>query len=267
MKISHEVPRCLLTVSDEFNDYSYCLPHLLDQDEEYLKYFREAKSRGRYIVMDNSLHELGKAYNHERLLYWVNELEPNEFIVPDVWEDNMQTIKNAKHWKQYKYPENTTLVAVVQAKKFGDALVCYKILKDIGYRKIAFSYGAKYYKGESLHPNPDMAKALGRIKVISKLYDMGVILDTDRIHLLGCSVPQEFGWYKNMPFIESIDTSNPIMAALDGTEYHGYGLDKKPKSNMNDHFNTDFREVVYEKILYNVKMFREINGFKTLTLL
>ena len=43
------------------------------------------KKQGRYIIMDNSLHELGKAYNHERLLHWITELEPNEFIVPDVW--------------------------------------------------------------------------------------------------------------------------------------------------------------------------------------
>jgi hypothetical protein len=46
------------------------------------------KNMGRYIVMDNSLHELGEAYNSERLMHWVNEIEPNEFIVPDVWEDN-----------------------------------------------------------------------------------------------------------------------------------------------------------------------------------
>ncbi len=37
--------------------------------------------------MDNSLHELGEAYSTDRLMYWVNKLEPNEFIVPDVWED------------------------------------------------------------------------------------------------------------------------------------------------------------------------------------
>ena len=35
MKISHEVPKCLLNNSREFNDYDYCLPHLLDKDEHY----------------------------------------------------------------------------------------------------------------------------------------------------------------------------------------------------------------------------------------
>ena len=55
VKISHEVPFCLLSKSLEFNDYDYCLPHLLDKDEEYRTFFYNVKSIGRYIVMDNSL--------------------------------------------------------------------------------------------------------------------------------------------------------------------------------------------------------------------
>ena len=41
MKVSHEVPRCLLTASIEFNDYDYCLPHLLDHYEKYKQYFEK----------------------------------------------------------------------------------------------------------------------------------------------------------------------------------------------------------------------------------
>ena len=41
---------------------------LLDQDEEYKQYFFDAKKSGRYIIMDNSLHELGEAYNYDRLI-------------------------------------------------------------------------------------------------------------------------------------------------------------------------------------------------------
>ena len=261
MKISHEVPKCLLTASPEFNDYDYCLPHLMDKDKEYKKYFLDAKAKGRYIIMDNSLHELGEAYNHKRLLYWINELEPDEFIVPDVWENKTQTLVNAKHWLQFQYPEKTTLVAVVQAKSYGEAYECYHLLKELGYKKIAFSYGASYYNEVSHHPNKDLGKALGRVIVISMLYKAGVIAHTDRVHLLGCAVPQEFGWYKDMSFIESIDTSNPIMAALEGIMYNDYGLYQKPKANMNDHFNIDFKDIVYWNIVHNTTKFRNINGF------
>ena len=68
IKVSHEVPIALLGESKNFNDYDYCLPHLLDQYSLYEQYFRQAKKEGRYIIMDNSLHELGKAYDTKRLL-------------------------------------------------------------------------------------------------------------------------------------------------------------------------------------------------------
>ena len=151
MKVSHEVPRCLLTSSPEFNDYDYCLPHLLDQDKEYKKYFQWAKKQGRYIVMDNSLHELGHAYDWKRLRYWIDKLEPDEFIVPDVWMDYAQTHAQAKYWKQFLYPDNTTVVAVVQGKNEGEAVMCFNNLKTLGYEKIAISYGATWYN--SLHPH------------------------------------------------------------------------------------------------------------------
>ena len=33
VKVSHETPLCLLGDSEKFNDYDYCLPHLLDEEE------------------------------------------------------------------------------------------------------------------------------------------------------------------------------------------------------------------------------------------
>ena len=86
-------------MSKEINDYEYCLPHLMDDNlnlYEYRDHFLQAKKDGRYIIMDNSLHELGEAYGEDRLLYWVNELKPDEFIVPDVWENQIATIANAE---------------------------------------------------------------------------------------------------------------------------------------------------------------------------
>tara|TARA_R110000868_G_scaffold38425_9_gene134475 strand:+ start:2207 stop:2989 length:783 start_codon:yes stop_codon:yes gene_type:complete len=256
VKISHEVPICLLEDSLEFNDYQYCLPHLLDQDEDYRNFFYKVKREGVYIIMDNSLHELGQAYDKSRLLYWINELKPNEFIVPDVWQNMSGSIVNAREWVNIKLPECVTKVAVVQATNITDAAVCYQTYKDLGYKKIAFSYGAEYYLNHSNHHNKNIAKSLGRIEVVSKMYSMELIKPTDRIHLLGCQVPQEFSWYKDMPFIETIDTSNPIMATLDGMQYGHNGLTEKPKSNMNDNFYTT--DIDYNLLDWNLRMFKKL---------
>ena len=260
IKISHEVPFCLLTKSREFNDYDYCLPHLMDENEEYRVFFLNSKNVARYIIMDNSLHELGEAYDSDRLMYWVNKLEPDEFIVPDVWEDYAASVRNAKQWATVEMPANTTKVAVVQAKNIHEAMLCTQAYKDLGYKKIAYSYGASYYNDICPHPNKDLGKAIGRYMVIYELYRQNVLSMFDRVHLLGTASPIEFGMYKNMPFIESIDTSNPIMAAIGEIPYTKMGLHMKPLANMNKYQDMSKDFVNEDLVEYNVEMFRQING-------
>jgi hypothetical protein len=209
--------------------------------------------------MDNSLHELGEAYDSKRLIYWINELQPNEFIVPDVWENRDKSVANARQWAQVILPEGVEKVAVVQAQTIHEAATCYQTYKDLGYKKIAFSYGASYYNDVVPHPNKNLGKALGRLSVISTLYKTKVIEDNDRVHLLGCQVPQEFGWYRGFKFIESIDTSNPVMATLEGVRYNNAGLTEKPKANMNDYFYMLSDQIDYELLSHNILKFREIN--------
>ena len=260
VKLSHEVPFCLLEKSREFNDYDYCLPHLMDENEEYRNFFYESKKMGRYIVMDNSLHELGEAYNTERLMYWVNEIKPNEFIVPDVWEDYTASVRNAKSWIQIELPEGVTKVAVVQAKSLHEAYLCVQSYKDFGYKKIAFSYGAQYYHDLAPHPDKDFGKAIGRYMVLSQMYEDKLLSPTDRVHLLGTANPIEFGLYKNIKCIESIDTSNPIMAGVEKRMYHQLGISPKPVANMNKYQDVSEDFIETEIIEYNVRKFREING-------
>ena len=266
MIANHEVPRCLLTTSPEFNTYDFCLPHLLDQDEEYRKYFENARDIGRYVIMDNSLHELmqannGHGYNHKRLLHWVKELEPNEFIVPDVWMDCHQTATQAKYWKQFIFPKKTKKIAVIQGKDKNDAYLCGGLLRELGYDKLCVSYGATWYNDFFPHTNVDMGKALGRVRFVQGLLKLEHLKDV-KLHLLGCAIPQEFGWYDNNPRIESIDTSNPVMAALEGTWYGDYGLNSKPKANMNDHFDIPYDKIDHDLLTHNLQKFKLINNLK-----
>lgn len=260
VKVSHEVPLRLLSLSETFNDYDYCLPHLLDQYPEYEEYFRKSKEKGRYIIMDNSLHELGEAYDNNRLWHWIKELEPNEFIVPDVWENATKSVRNAKSWSTAKMPENTTKVAVVQGKSYTDFATSYQSYKWFGYQKIAFSYGASWFNECFYHPNQYISKMMGRLKTITNLYKNNIISDFDRVHLLGCNLPQEFLYYTDFKFIESIDTSNPVIHGLEGVRYTNGGLLHKSNQKIDKDFNQKITENQINNILYNTKMFRKINN-------
>jgi hypothetical protein len=264
VKVSHEVPMCLLEKSKEFNDYQYALVHLLEENDEYREHFLSyRKEKDSYIILDNSLHELGEAYHDSGLLKWVEELRPDEFIVPDVWQNRDASVVNARKWASIELPEGVTKVAVVQATTLHEAATCYQTYKDLGYKKIAFSYGASYYNDIVNHPNKDLSKALGRVLTISTLLKIKVISQTDRIHLLGCASPFEFSLYKGFDCIESIDTSNPVMAGLEGTRYNSSLTIDKPKANMNNYFDVSIDDVDVDLIEYNVNQFKNfINGTK-----
>ena len=256
LKISHETPFCLLEKSLEFNDYQYALVHLLESNEEYRNHFLKCKEKGIEIYLDNSLHELGYAMNNETLLKWIDILRPSNFFIPDVWEEKDLSVRNARQWASVKLPEEVTKVAVVQAKSPYEAMLCTQIYKDLGYKKIAYSYGASYYNDVCPHPNKSLGKAIGRWTVISSLYEQGILTQFDRVHLLGTSGIFEFPMYKNIKCIESIDTSNPIMASIDGIRYTN-GLHEKPISNMNSCSGINIDQIDLELIIHNTKTFRE----------
>ncbi len=264
VKVSHELPINLLYKSFEWNDYEYCLPHLMDNKDDwediYRDHFFQAKKDGKYIIMDNSLHELGEAYDKDRLMHWLYELKPDEFVVPDVWENQIATIANAKNWMDIGIPSMTKKVAVVQAKSFEEAVACYVSLRLIGYEKIAFSYGAQYYNDLFPHPNKFVGKMMGRIMTIHKMWDMGIIKPTDKIHLLGCALPQEFAYYKklmDLGIIESLDTSNPIIHGLKGIKYEHYGLKEKDPTKIDQLEEVKLTSDVLYNINHNLIKFKQ----------
>jgi predicted peroxiredoxin len=259
VKLSHEVPFCLLEQNLKWSNYQYCLPHLMEEDETYRNFFLQCKENGVEIYLDNSLHELGESVGDELLIKWINILEPTTFFIPDVWEDKTSSIVNARRWATIQVPEKTTKCAVVQAKSIHEAYLCVQAYKDLGYKKIAFSYGAQYYHDLAPHPDKDFGKAIGRYMVLSQMYEDKLLSPTDRVHLLGTASPIEFGLYKNIKCIESIDTSNPIMAGIEKRMYHHLGISPKPVANMNKYQDVSEEFIETELIEYNVRKFREIN--------
>ena len=101
---------------------------------------------------------------------------------------------------------------------------------------------------------------MGRLKTITNLVKYGIISNYDRVHLLGCNLPQAYLYYKDFPFIESIDTSNPIIHGLEGIRYSEGGLLHKSSQKIDKDFLQNITFKQKEGILYNVEMFKKINN-------
>jgi hypothetical protein len=265
MKISHESPLCLLDQSRSYNDYDYALVHLFETNPTYYQFFKESLAQGRTVLLDNSIFELGTAFDSERYAHWIKELQPTEYIIPDVLENTLGTMDNALDWKEKYSDLPGKTIGVVQGKSYEDLVHCYEYLDTvIGVDKIAISFDYSYYLEVCPHPNKWMGWALGRVQTLTRMMNEGVINKDKPHHLLGCGVPIEFLFYRDDKFnwIESVDTSNPIVHALQGIGYEPGGLVKKESIKLAEMLDAFYPEPSSLHSLYhNIKYFRSyVNG-------
>ena len=257
MKISHELPLSLLSYSSEFNDYEYCLPHLVDKHTEYKEHFLNASKDGKFIIMDNGLFE-GVTHTTNDLLEKINLVNPDIFIVPDAWNDRDTTAKNAKHWTQYKLPFKTKLMVVLQGKTVNEIHTLYQQCIDLGYSHFAINHSSIVYQSLCESPIEIANQSVGRVMLIEFLRSQNVVKDHHYIHLLGASTPQEFTYYRdNLPtLINSVDTSNPIIVGALGQRYAEVGMLTKPTNKIEEFMESNLEDKL-EDIKYNVNRFRK----------
>ena len=257
MKIAHEAPISIFPTVQRMTDYDYALVHLFETDMIYYRQFKDAVINGREVVLDNSIFELGTAFNGEKYFNWIEKLQPTWYIIPDVLEDTLGTLRSMDNWLA-KYKPAAKAIGVVQGKTYHDIVACYK---DIAPRvdKIAISFDYSYYIESTLNINPTSKYAawmFGRQKLLSDLLNDGIIDTNKPHHLLGCSLPQEFSAYKDYKWIDSVDTSNPIVHGLNNVQYTDTGLDGKISTKLIEYMNEDVSNIQLNVIKYNIEKFR-----------
>lgn len=258
--ISHETPISLLPESLNYNDYDYCLVHLMEQEPKYRDFFLKSRDEGRRILLDTSIFELGEAFDLEKYAYWVEELRPYEYILPDVLEDGNATTKNSESFVE-KYPDLPgKKIGVVQGRSYDEIMYCYRYLNEkMNVDKIAISFDYSFYRKFTPHPNKWASFMMGRVQLINKLLEDNIINKEKPHHLLGCSNPLEFSFYKHpdFNFIESLDTSSPIVHGLHRVFYHEQIGDwEKESTKLADLIKAEADEQQKAVILYNIKQFR-----------
>jgi hypothetical protein len=279
MLISHETPISLLDTSRGYNDYDYCLVHLLPEHKEYFNFYKESVDMGRHVLLDNSIFELGEAYDSKEFAYWIKELRPTEYIIPDVLESSEGTIESFKKFTStYKDELPGKTIGVIQGKTYKEIVDCYNYIAP-RVDKVAISFDYSFYLNEwstredymeETDPFPIWAQSLelnkwvrytfGRIAILNRLYNDKILLPKPH-HLLGCATPWEFKFYKKFPlsrYIDSIDTSNPIVAAILHKKYNPvYGLHEKWSVKLVDYIGANITKEQLELAFYNTTLFRK----------
>lgn len=265
VKIAHEAPISFFNQIQGRTDYDYALVHLFEENEQYYELFKNALRSGREVILDNSIFELGTAFNSQKFAKWVNALEPTYYIIPDVLEDGIGTINNFVEWENnYRGSLPGKKIAVAQGKTYEEFCECYKFLVN-NVDKIAISFDYSFLNAWTTHlslPTKYHEWMYGRRMLLAKMNDSKLINEKVPHHLLGCGLPQEFKNYSNYKFIDSLDTSNPVVAGIKGIRYNEEkGLENKPSEKLFTLINTNLTLQQETDIIYNVTWFRKIvNG-------
>jgi hypothetical protein len=89
------------------------------------------------------------------------------------------------------------------------------------------------------------------------MYREGYINEKKPHHLLGCALPQEGLYYRDLPFIYSMDTSNPVVHGIKGIPYiQGQGLWSKESQKLFEMINQPKEDSMLPLVSQNVEQFR-----------
>lgn len=218
MKISHEVPIQFLDKSTHFNDYDYCLAHLMLRHQQgwsnleaYYNFYM-SRPNDRKIYLDNSAFELGRSVPAAPYCELIQKMDPYLFFIPDVVDSYRCTIDLANKWMDkhdHKIDKKVLRCQALQGKSIEQLIDHYERIRSfvsvvgVGYNYAFFS--------------KDPTK---RIQQRGEVVDALLAHNPQMwIHLLGCQSYAEFVYKRYPGNVISVDTSLPIMAAIDGVNY------------------------------------------------
>lgn len=258
--VAHESPISILDHTFVYNDYDYALVHLFETHPVYYQFFKDSVARGRQVLLDNSIFELGKAFDGDKFASYVKELNPSFYIVPDVLEDGYGTVKSFAEFTS-KYKDLPGLkIGAVQGKTYDELVDCYKYMSEYA-DYIAISFDFSYYLVTGRGKTKLERWCNGRQNFIKDLILDGIWNWNKPHHLLGCSLAKEFRFYvdEDVVNIRSCDTSNPVVAGIKGLLYNGdLGLQEKPTQKLAEMIDHKVTEKELLDIVYNTSMFKKI---------
>lgn len=260
IEVSHESPISILNASVDYNDYDYALVHLFEEHEKYYDFFVDSVKSKRTVYLDNSIFELGESFDTSRYVGWIEKLRPTLYIVPDTLEDGLSTMSKFDEWISDEHTNKLPGVkmGVVQGSTWNEIVDCYEYMSTHA-DMIAISFDYSYYQITGTGDTQLLRYCTGRQKLIDDLKRYSIWNHNKPHHLLGCSLAREFRHYVDDKSIVSIDTSNPVVAAIKHQKYMiNVGLNDKPKTLLADLINHDMTSEQLDLLIYNANQFKKI---------
>lgn len=255
IKTFHEAPVSIFRDVQKVTNGDYALVNLFETHLEYFRMMSQAVQEGREVILDNGVFELGEAFDSDRFACWVERLKPAYYIVPDVLEDGRATFDRFMEFRKKFSNLPGKVLGVAQGKDLEEFIRCYQMLEPY-CDKIGISFDCSWYHSYSDSDNPWVRLMEGRQYVLRFMNAMGYVNRDKPHHLLGVALPQDMLFYRGTPWIDSVDTSNPVVHGLKGIRYGASGLHDKETQKLYTLISSKVNTSQYEAIMANIEGFR-----------
>ena len=236
-------------------DYHFVLAHhVLEMKFAHeLFYNAYAKEEKPFVIMDNSLIELGEALSVEELMVAASICKADAVVLPDVPKDSDKTIELGLVSAEYLHdwmaandpsPPAFKWMLAVQGKTVAECWECaaamWKICPNLGY------FGIPRH----------LVQQLGTRREITKL--IGDAFPETPIHLLGFSDDINDDIQSSQhPSVMGIDSAAPCWIGAHGVALNGPSDIPKAGKRPNTFFTQDFRPDTVRLITRNIELVRE----------
>lgn len=238
-----------------------CFTHLLkDSVSTYKDYYFEAKTKRRFVILDNGIMELGYSMTTDDLLSVSFELKPDLVTPPEILNDSNSTLKLTYDFvkvfeRSGLYP-NTKILGVAHGATLKDWCSSFQELLQIPYvERIGIPYDIPFDVFTST------ANCNNRLKnLVTRRTDLcnwiAENYPTAPIHLFGLAHPSELPLQAKHPFIKSIDTSLFVMAAINSIKYDYLNFGQYEKKVLD--INLPYDKSSVELAIHNISI---VNNF------
>jgi len=239
-----EYPVCAASFVQRFTDFDFLIALIMDRDEKYRSLFLEDNG-GRYRILDSGIFEDPQnPIDNKTLLRWAYEANVDEVVAIDLINDCTGTLDRLNDFLAMDSQFPFKVQGVVQGSTLSEWLYCYEEMVNnprVDVIGLAYFDTPDDLKGKCLDFTPDEAEN-ARLTLLQLIaggiactgWDGEIYRSVPKIkpiHLLGIRHPQAIKYYRQYPFIRSIDTSFPVQLGIEG---HPFDLDaKKPFYKMN----------------------------------
>ncbi len=217
-------PTTMLSDLCSLGGIELCFAHLLSEGPTpYRAYYERERAAGRFIILDNGIMERGVAASVEEILKVTFDLQPSLVTPPEVLHDARETLRHAKDFAQHigwqAMPLGTKMLGIAHGSSFDEWCRCFEGLVALAeVARIGIPYDVPFDVETSTNSYHHQLERLVTRRIELCEWVARAFPETN-VHLFGLAHPSELPAQLRHPFVQSIDTSLPVMAAARGIRY------------------------------------------------